>query len=178
MKKILIVCGSPRVNGNSDLLAAQFAKGAQEAGHKVQTVYVRQLKMNYCHGCMACLPDALSCVQHDDVNALLPWMMDADVICFCTPVYYYSITAQMKTFLDRMNPLYGHLRDKEVYYMVTAAEESHQQLDRAMDALQGFVDCFDGMVVKGRIYGGGATDKGDIVKLPAYQEAYEMGRNI
>jgi hypothetical protein len=62
--------------------------------------------------------------------------------------------------------------------MVTAAEESHQQLDRAMDALQGFVDCFDGMVVKGRIYGGGATDKGDIVKLPAYQEAYEMGRNI
>jgi hypothetical protein len=62
--------------------------------------------------------------------------------------------------------------------MVTAAEEDHAQLDRAMDALQGFVDCFEGMVVKGRIYGGGATNKGDIVRLPAYKKAYEMVRTI
>jgi len=177
MKKVLIICGSPRKEGNSDLLAAQFARGAEESGHQVETVYLRNLKINYCIGCLACQRTG-RCFQQDDANSLLPKMMEADVICFSCPVYYYSVSGQMKVFLDRMNPLYGHLRDKEVYYMVTAAEESHQQLDRAMDALQGFVDCFDGMVVKGRIYGGGATDKGDIVKLPAYQEAYEMGRNI
>jgi len=178
MKKVIIICGSPRVGGNSDLLAAQFAKGATEAGHKVQTVYLRQLKMGFCHGCLACLPDKKSCIQNDDANALLPWVLDADVICFATPVYYYSITGQMKTFLDRMNPLYGHLRNKEVYYMVTAMDEDHAQLDRAMDALQGCVDCFEDMKVKGRIYGGGANEKGTIVHLPAYQEAYDMGRQV
>lgn len=178
MKKVIIICGSPRVGGNSDLLATQFAKGATEAGHKVQTVYLRQLKMGFCHGCLACLPDKKFCIQNDDANALLPWVLDADVICFATPVYYYSITGQMKTFLDRMNPLYGHLRNKEVYYMVTAMDEDHAQLDRAMDALQGFVDCFEDMKVKGRIYGGGANEKGTIVHLPAYQEAYDMGRQV
>lgn len=177
MKKILIVCGSPRKVGNSDLLASQFAKGAMEAGHTVETIYVRNLQMNYCIGCFACQKNGV-CIQKDDVNGILPKMLQADVICFSTPVYYYSVTGQMKTFIDRMNPLYGRMRDKEFYYMVTAAEESHAQLDRAIDALQGFADCFDGIRVSGRVYGGGATDKGDIIKLPAYQEAYQMGLNV
>lgn len=178
MKNILIICGSPRKNGNSDLLAAQLAKGATEAGHTVETVYVRDLKMGFCFGCLACLPDKKACVQRDDINDVLPRVLEADVLVFCTPVYYYSVTGQMKTFLDRLNPLYGHLRGKEVVYMVTAMDDSHAQLDRAMDALQGFVDCFDDMHVRARIYGGGAEKKGEISDTPAYSEAYEVGKMV
>ncbi|MBR1784862.1 MAG: NAD(P)H-dependent oxidoreductase [Bacteroidales bacterium] len=178
MKRILIICGSPRKNGNSDLLAARLASGAVEAGHTVETVYIRDLRMGFCHGCLACLPDRKACVQRDDINALLPRVLEADVLVLCTPVYYYSVTGQMKTFLDRLNPLYGHLRGKDVVYMVTAMDDSHAQLDRAMDAMQGFVDCFDDMRVRARVYGGGATEKGEVVGTQAYDEAYLVGKTL
>ena len=160
------------------MLAAQFAKGAEEAGHRVETVYLRDLTMGFCRGCLACLPDRKACVQRDDVNPLLPRVLEADMLVFCTPVYYYSITGQMKTLLDRLNPLYGHLRGKEVAYIVTAMDDDTAQLDRAMDALQGFVDCFDDMQVVARIYGGGATDKGEVASLPVYNEAYLTAKSI
>ena len=87
MKRILVVCGSPRKDGNSDLLASQFSKGAMEAGHTVETIYVRNLQMNYCIGCFACQKNGV-CIQKDDVNDILPKMLQADVVCFSTPVYW------------------------------------------------------------------------------------------
>lgn len=178
MKKLLIICGSPRKDGNSDQLAAQLAKGATEAGHTVETIHIRDLKMGFCLGCLACLPDKKACVQRDDINDLLPHVLDSDVLVFSTPVYYYSISGQMKTFLDRLNPLYGHLHSKEVIYMVTAMDESRAQLNRAIDALQGFVDCFDDMHVRARIYGDGAEKKGEIQNTPAFMAAYKAGKEL
>ena len=175
MKKVQWTFDSEAEN---HLLAAQMAKGTIETGHTVETVYVRDLKMGFCFGCLACLPERKACVQCDDINALLPHVLEADVLVFCTPVYYYSVTSQMKTFLNRLNPLYGHLRGKEVVYMVTAMDDSHAQLDRAMDALQGFVDCFDDMHVRARIYGGGATEKGELTATPEYNEAYHLGKQL
>ncbi len=177
MKKVLIIAGSPRKGGNSDLLAAQFAKGASDAGHEVETVYLRDMKLNYCAGCLSCLKSG-KCFQKDGANDLLPKMLAADVVCFACPVYYYSVSGQMKVFLDRMNPLYGKMRNKDFYYMVTAADDSRAQLDRAIDALEGFADCFDDIRRCGRIYGGGAAEKGTIRSLPAFQEAYDMGKGI
>ena len=84
----------------------------------------------------------------------------------------------MKTFLDRLNPLYGHLHSKEVIYMVTAMDESRAQLDHAIDALQGFVDCFDDMHVRARIYGDGAEKKGEIQNTPAFMAAYKAGKEL
>ena len=185
MKKVLIIAGSPRKNGNSDLLAQQFAKGAQEVGHDVEIIYLRELKINYCVGCLVCqkksegsLNSVHPCFQKDDANNLLPKMITADVIVFACPVYYYSVTGQMKTFIDRMNPLYDHLQDKDFYYMLTAQDDSHKQLDRAFDVFDGFADCFDNIRRCGRIYGGGADKKGEICELPAYNEAYEMGKKV
>ena len=128
MKKVLIIAGSPRKDGNSDLLARQFAKGAAESGNAVETVYLREKKINYCQGCLVCLKKG-ECFQKDDANSLLPKMMEADVVCFSCPVYYYSVCGQMKVFLDRMNPLYGKLKDKDFYYMVTAQDDNKAQLD-------------------------------------------------
>ena len=177
MKKVLTIAGSPRKDGNSDLLAAQFAAGAQKAGHAVETIYIREKKLGYCQGCLVCLKKG-ACFQKDDGNVLLSKMKEADVVCFSSPVYYYSVTGQMKTFIDRMNPLYGKMKDKDFYYMLTAAEEDPALLDRAFEVFEGFADCFDNIRRCGRIYGGGADKKGDILKLPAYQEAFERGAAI
>ena len=74
MKKVLIIAGSPRKDGNSDLLAAQFAAGAKEAGHEVETIYLREKKLGYCQGCLVCLTKG-ACFQKDEGNNLLPKMM-------------------------------------------------------------------------------------------------------
>lgn len=177
MKKVLIIAGSPRKDGNSDLLAAQFAAGAKEAGHTVETIHLREKKLGFCQGCLVCLAKG-ACIQNDDGNEILPKMMEADVVCFCSPVYYYSVTGQMKTFLDRMNPLFERMQDKDFYYMLTAQDNDPVQQDRAFDVFDGFADCFENIRRRGRIYGGGADKKGDILSLPAYQEAFEMGKAI
>jgi len=176
-KKVLIIAGSPRKNGNSDLLAQQFASGAQDSGHQVEVVYLRDLKINYCQGCLVCLNKG-ECFQQDDANALLGKMLEADVVCFSCPVYYYSVTGQMKTFIDRMNPLYGKMKDKDFYYMLTAAEGDKHQLDRAFDVFDGFADCFENIRRCGRVYGGGADKKGEVRDFAAFNEAYELGKNI
>lgn len=104
--------------------------------------------------------------------------MEADVVCFSCPVYYYSVSGQMKTFIDRMNPLYDKMKDKDFYYMLTAQDDSHKQLDRAFDVFEGFADCFENIRRCGRVYGGGADKKGEIKDLPAYIEAYEKGKDV
>lgn len=104
MKNILIVNSTFRRGGNTELLAKQFAKGAEEAGNRVKTISLRELKLQFCIGCLACL-DSGKCVLDDSVNSLLPEVREADVLVFATPVYYYSMSGQLKTFLDRLNPL-------------------------------------------------------------------------
>lgn len=177
MKRVLIIAGSPRKNGNSDLLAHRFALGALESGNEVEVVYLRELKINYCQGCLSCLNSG-KCFQQDDANSLLPKMMAADVVCFSSPVYYYSVPGQVKTFIDRMNPLYERMRDKDFYYMLTAADDEDEQLDRAFNVFEGFADCFDDIRRCGRVYGCGANAKGEVRELEAFNEAYEMGKKI
>lgn len=177
MKKVLLIAGSPRKNGNSDLLSAQFGRGAEEAGHQVETICVRDLNLNYCIGCLAC-QKTRRCIHKDAMNDLLPKLMEADVICFSSPVYYYSVSGQMKVFLDRCNPLFEQMKNKDFYYMVTAMDAERRNLEIAMDTFHGFAMCFDDIREKGRVYGGGADKKGDITSLPAYEEAYEMGKQI
>ena len=165
MKKVLVIAASPR------------RKGAEEAGNNVEVVYLREYKINYCSGCLSCLKTG-SCFQQDDANGLVRKFGEADAICFASPVYYYSVCGQMKVFLDRLNALYGKMRDKDFYYMMTAESSSHRQMDRAFDVFDGFADCFANIRRCGRVYGGGAADKGGVKNLPAYNEAYEMGKKV
>lgn len=177
MKKVLIISGSPRKHGNSDVLSEQFKFGAEAAGHQVEIIFVRDLKLNYCIGCLTCLKTG-KCVLKDSMNEILPKLMEADVICFSSPVYYYSVSGQMKVFLDRCNPLYDRMKDKDFYYMVTAHDDSRDNLELSMKPFHGFALCFDGINEKGRVYGGGVDEPGEIKDKPASQEAYEMGRRV
>lgn len=113
-KKVLVLSGSPRKNGNSDLLCNEFLKGAAESGHEVEKIRVAEKKIGYCRGCYAC-KDTGICAIRDDMAEVLQKMIDADVLVLASPVYFYSIDAQLKAVIDRTVARWTEIRDKELY---------------------------------------------------------------
>ena len=173
-KKIVIVSASPRTGGNSDLLCDQFAKGAQEAGHQVEKIRVREKKIAPCLACYGCRGTGI-CVQKDDMAEILEKLVEADVLVLATPVYFYSMDGQLKTLIDRTLPRYTEIRNKEVWFIATAAA-GKGAMERTIDALRGFTDCLPGAQVKGVIYGSGVYQKGEVLETRALQEAYQAGK--
>mgnify|MGYP000802091376 CR=1 FL=1 len=100
-KKVLILSGSPRKGGNSDILCDEFLRGAREAGHQLEKVRPTEKKIAPCLGCYYCASHGGECVRRDDMADLLQQMIDADVIVLASPVYFYSINAQLKAVIDR-----------------------------------------------------------------------------
>lgn len=178
MKKVMIISSSPRKDGNSELLALSFADGAKSVGNEVEVVIVRDIDLKFCTGCMYC-QDHEACVLNDSMNGLYERFQNADVLVFATPIYYYSISGQLKTFLDRLNPLYTRENKfKEVYLIATSADENENAMDGAVTAIQGWVDCFDGVGIKGVIRGVGVTDKGEIKGTNIMKKAFDMGAKV
>ena len=175
-KKILILSGSPRKGGNSDLLCDQFIKGAEEAGHAAEKIYVHEQKLNPCYGCCLCRKDGV-CFQKDAMSEILDKMAEADVIVMATPVYFYTMNAQIKTLIDRTFSRYMEIKDKDFYFIATAAA-GKEAMERTIDGLRGFTDCLPGARVQGVIYGAGVWELGDIIGNPAMKEAYEIGRSV
>lgn len=173
-KKVLILAASPRKGGNSDLLCDAFAQGAQESGHTVEKIYVQDQKIGGCMACYGCRGKGV-CVQKDDMSPILDKLVAADVIVLATPVYFYAMDGQLKTLIDRTLPRYTEIRDKDFYFIATAAA-GVKAMERTMDGLEGFTDCLPGAKVKGKIYGSGVYQKGEVRDTPAYKTAYESGR--
>lgn len=176
-KKILILSGSPRKNGNSDLLCDEFAKGATEAGHIVEKIRVAEKNIGFCRGCYACKKEGV-CAIKDDMAEILQKIIDADVIVLASPVYFYSIDAQLKALIDRTVARWLEVRDKEFYYIVTAADEGRESAESTLGCFRGYADCVKGAKEMGVIYGMGAYEKGEIKKTDAMAEAYRMGRSV
>lgn len=178
MKNVLIISASPRKHGNSDLLCDQFAKGARESGHQVEKIFLASETIGYCRGCGVC-NTTHRCVQKDSMEKILEQMVNADVIVLSTPVYFYSMDGQLKTFIDRTVPRYTEIRNKDFYYIMTAADTNKANLTRTVEAFRGFTeDCLPGAREAGIIYGAGAWNVGEIKDTPAYEEAYQMGKSI
>ena len=177
-KNVLIISSSPRKGGNSETLAASFAKGAEEAGHKVETIYLREKKYGFCKGCLACLKVG-HCVIDDDAVEIAERMHDADVLVFATPVYYYCVSGQLKTMLDRANPLFdSDYAFTKAYLLATAAEDGEETVEGTVKAVQGWVDCFERCELAGTVFAGGVNGVGDIAGHPALGEAYQMGKEV
>lgn len=176
-KKVLILSGSPRKGGNSDLLCDEFMKGAQESGNDVEKIFLRDKKIAPCNACYYCTQSG-ECAIKDDMAEILDKMQAADVIVMASPVYFYSIDAQMKAVIDRSVARWTDIPNKEFYYIMTAAENSAHVMDCTLECFRGFAVCLDNAVEKGVIYGKGVYDKGEIKNMPAMKEAYEMGRNV
>lgn len=177
-KNVLIISSSPRKGGNSETLAASFAKGAGEVGHKVETIYLREKNYSFCKGCLACLKLG-HCVIDDDAVEIAARMHDADVLVFATPVYYYSVSGQLKTMLDRANPLFdSDYAFTKAYLLAAAAEDGEETAEGTVKAVQGWVDCFERCELAGTVFAGGVNGVGDIAGHPALEEAYQMGKEV
>lgn len=177
-KKILILSGSPRKGGNSDLLCDEFMRGAIEAGHDVEKVRVAEKKIGFCTGCYYCQKSGGVCAKKDDMPELLQKMIDADVIVLSSPVYFYSIDAQLKAVIDRTVARWTEVRDKEFYYIVTGADEERASQERTIECFRGYADCVEGAKERGIIYGTGVYQPGEVKATAAFKEAYEMGRSV
>jgi len=177
-KKVLIVSASPRKGGNSDLLCDQFLRGAKEAGHDAEKIFLRDKKINHCVACGACQGNGGNCVQKDDMAEVLDKMTVADVIVMATPVYFYTMNGQMKTLIDRTYSRYTKISNKEMYFIVAAATGSKQATERALEGFRGFTSCLNGVREKGIVYGTGAWKMGDIKGSKAMTQAFEMGKKV
>lgn len=177
-KNILILSGSPRKGGNSDTLCDQFMRGAAESGNKVEKINVAEKKIDYCHACYYCEKSKGICAIKDDMAEVLDKMLQADVLVLASPVYFYSIDAQLKTVIDRTVARWLEFKDKEFYYIMTAAEESDMAMNCTLECMRGLAACLEGSVEKGVIFGKGVYKKSEINQHPAMQEAYEMGKSV
>ncbi len=176
-KKVIILSGSPRKRGNSDLLCDEFAKGAIEAGNKVEKIRVTEKQVEGCRACYACKTNG-QCVIKDDMAEILQKMIDADVLVLASPVYFYSINAQLKAVIDRTVARWLEVKNKEFYYIITAADAEIASAETTLACFRGYADCVEGAKEMGVIYGMGAYEKGEIIEHPAMIQAYEMGKGI
>ena len=178
MKKVLIVSTSPRLNSNSEALASSFAAGAKAAGHEVEQISLRGKTVNFCRGCFVC-QEKLRCVIRDDADEICRKALQADVLVFATPIYYYEMSGQLKTLLDRLNPLFpSDYAFRDVYMLTAAAEDEDDVPQRAVSGLEGWVACFERARLAGTVFMGGVTAAGEKPSHPALEQAYRMGCGI
>ncbi len=177
-KKILIISGSPRINGNSDILCEEFKRGALEAGNIVEKIRLSDKKINFCLGCGVCNATG-KCIQKDDMAELLQKILAADVIVLASPVYFYGMNGQMKTFIDRTVPQYTKISGKDFYFIISAADTVQKHMDKVIEGFRGFTaDCLENATEKGIVYGLGSWLKGEVKhNKEAMQQAYEFGKN-
>lgn len=161
------------------MLCDQLMLGAQEAGHTVEKIFLRNKRIAYCTGCLSCSTKTVGkCVIKDDAAELLEKMVEADVFVMGTPVYFYSMNAQLKTLIDRASPKYTEIKDKKAYLIATAADEDESAIDGTVTAFHGFLSCHTNVEDAGHVFGNGVNHVGDILGHPAAMKAYEMGKNI
>jgi multimeric flavodoxin WrbA len=177
-KKVLILSASPRKGGNSDLLCDQFLRGTKEAGNQAEKIFLRDKKINYCCGCGTCQENGGKCVQKDDMAEVLDKMITADVIVMATPVYFYTMNAQMKTLIDRTCARYTEISNKDFYFIVAAADTSKRAMQRTLEGFRAFTSCLGRPKEKGIVYGTGAWKAGEIKGSKAMTQAYEMGCQV
>ncbi len=177
-KNILIISTSPRRGGNSETLADEFMRGANDAGHQVEKVCLYDKSINFCKGCLAC-QTTMQCVIKDDISTIVERMKNFDVLVFATPIYFYEMSGQMKTFLDRTNPLYpSEYKFRDIYLLASAADGHEYAMDGAVKGLEGWVDCFEHTKISGIIRALNVGDKKDIREHKSIlKDAYEMGKN-
>lgn len=179
-KRVLIISTSLR-QGKSSKLVKAFIEGAREAGHVMEYIQLIDKSISFCKGCLACQSTKSGhCIIKDDADTIVQKMKDAEVIVFATPIYFYEMSGQMKTMLDRTNPLFPlDYAFRDIYLITAAAEAKKSAMDGAIKGLEGWIECFEKAKLKGVVYGVNAEDEEDISLFDeAITEAYEMGQRV
>lgn len=178
-KQILVITGSPRKQGNSDLLADAFIKGAKESGHEAVKFISAEHSIKGCLGCKGCWSKGTPCVQDDDVNSkLFPLLADADVLVFCTPLYSYTFPTQIKAPLDRFMPFGTKpLKVKETALIVCGADNEEGAFHAIIESYKHFIGYF-GWKSRGELIVLNVDDKGEVKDTDGLKRAGTMGREI
>ena len=178
MKKVIVISTSFRPGSNSNALAQRFAEGAKAAGNEVEFISLRGKDIKFCIGCLSCQKTG-ACVFKDDVPAIMDIVLDADVVCWASPIYYYEMSGQMKTLIDRMNAMYPlDYKFRDVYLLTTAAEDEDETPKRAVAGLTGWINCFPKSRLAGTLFCGGVNDPLEIEGNDKLQEAFELGKAV
>ena len=179
MSKVLVITTSLRAKSNSDILADCLVQGAKDAGHEVELISLKGKEIRFCIGCLAC-QKTQKCVLRDDAVSIAEKVKNADTLVFVTPIYYYEMCGQMKTLLDRLNPLYpSDYRFRRVYMLSVAAEDAQEVPEKAVSGLQGWVDCFGKAELAGSLFCGGIASPGEAsVQSEAQTSAYLFGKDL
>ena len=174
---ILIISGSPRKGGNTELLAEAFAKGAAKQ-HHVEIVSVRDYKVNPCLGCNTCFKTDGICAQKDDMAIIYEKMSQADMLVIASPVYFYGISAQLKAFIDRFhNPIRDSFHIKKMALLLVGAATLPELFDAILTEYKLCLQFFK-IEDAGKVLVRGVKDKGDIKNTDALNEAYRLGESI
>lgn len=179
-KRILVLAGSPRKHGNSDRLADAFIKGANEAGNVTEKIYVTDLNLKGCLGCLACQRNGGQCVQKDDMQSLYEKVTASNVIVLAFPVYFYTWNAQLKLVLDRLYALIGSLKDKTFYMLASCAAPSMEYEEPVLDAFRKYISCFraGGNKEGGYIFVFNTVKMTDVDGTEALGKAYNLGKMV
>ena len=198
---IIILSGSPRKDGNTELLADAFARGAA-IHHHVETVSVRDYKVNPCLGCNVCFktngrsseshPSSLEdgrvvtdegeangvCTQKDDMTSIYEKMSQADMLVIASPVYFYGISAQLKAIIDRFhNPIRDTFQIKKAALLLVGAASLPELFDAILSEYRLCLKFFD-IEDAGNVLVRGVKDKGDIKETRYIEDAYQLGASI
>lgn len=179
MAQVLVLMSSPRKHGNTDRLANAFIKGVEENGYSTEKIYVNYQNIKPCLGCNVC-QKINQCVQKDDMQEIYEKMLEAKVIVFASPVYFYTFNASMKLLIDRTFAIEKTIHDKDFYLLTTglAPEESYFRIIK--DTFQKYIDCLrvGGNRFVDSILGFQTGNKDDIEKTNALEKAYNMAKEI
>ncbi|MBR0047992.1 MAG: flavodoxin family protein [Prevotella sp.] len=175
--KILILSGSPRKGGNTELLVDAFIRGAAKH-HHVQIVSVRDYKVNPCLGCNACFKANGICAQKDDIAIIYEKMSQADMLVIASPVYFYGISAQLKAIIDRFhNPIRDTFHLKKMALLLVGAATLPELFDAILSEYNLCLKFFN-IEDAGKVLVRGVKDKGDIKNTDALNETYILGLSI
>ena len=176
MKNVVVISSSLRNGSNSEMLAKEFIRGAS-IKHNVEYISLKDINFKFCLGCLLCQKPG-KCVINDDVRQYLEKISNADVLVFATPIYYYSMSGQLKTFLDRLNPMYvKHNNFKEIYLLASCADDSSSAINKTIVALSGWIECFDGVELKGTLLAASVSGPNTLPD-EFKNKAYSLGESI
>ena len=175
-KDIVILSGSPRKGGNTEKLAAAFKEGAESVGNSVTVFGITTMKIEGCIGCEFCLNNPGKCTHKDDMPKILDALYKADVVVWASPVYYFSVTAQLKAVIDRTYPLIND-NTKQAVLLLTCADESSDTAEGALAIYHKTVDYYKWKDA-GVIIAAGVEHMGDIDGHTALVEAIKLGQGF
>ncbi len=176
--KITILMGSPNRNGSTSILVNEFKRGAEEAGHSCEVIDVCHANIHPCIGCVACGYEG-PCVQKDDVEIIRKNLLASDMVVFATPLYYYGMSAQLKTVVDRFCAYNGslngrHLKSALLTVAWNADDWTFEALASHYKTLVRYINFDD----KGMILGYGCGSPGMTKRSGYPDEAYRLGKSL